>query len=356
MSATTRAVRVLECTANGELRHPGLLSVESGVRLVFTTRPSPGLDLSSLVLWTNCPLSPGDQFRRHTFVCLEGFVESTGDWATYIDVELPGCFEFFLEFDHHEGARGGGPGEPGDEVQVLPDALKHRGPLLRFVVQPVLTVSLSVPRAGASASSLAPHPLLPGIAVLPHEDLEEVRTPFPLEGMTLQTQLTRCLGPIDGWLRHSSLDSALSWAAGVNSGKVRGSAGPASTSAGAPGAAPTLVVSGALAEPIACKYNALHFTPPQVLGGSASCYSLRDQLALDGGMFQGNACVEGVVRSVMAHAGGGSSSSSASAAAAQCAAPCPAHPAQRAAAGGARALSPGGPHAADAAHALPGPH
>ena len=131
------SVRVLELQGDGHPRHPGLLCVENGVRLVFAMRPGPSVDLSSVVVWTNCPLSPSDAFRRHTFICLEGQVENTGDWATYIDVGLPGCFEFFLEFNHQDEAAllppggGGGGGGGGGEGGALSSRARLRARIPR---------------------------------------------------------------------------------------------------------------------------------------------------------------------------------------------------------------------------------
>ena len=105
---------------------------------------------------------------------------------------------------------------------------------------------------------------------------EDVALPLPLDGLCLQTQLTRCLGPIDGWLRF------------VRDGVTR-----------------ERMLAGTLAEPLACKFNMLHFTPVQRLGGSNSAYSLSDQLCLEWEIFAGNAAVNAAVASVKREMGPG---------------------------------------------------
>ena len=59
MATAPLVIRVLELSDDGALRHPGLLCVELGARLVFSMRPSPRVDLASVVVWTNSPLVPG---------------------------------------------------------------------------------------------------------------------------------------------------------------------------------------------------------------------------------------------------------------------------------------------------------
>jgi hypothetical protein len=110
-----RAVRVLPLDARGAPPE-GLLSVEVGTRLVFSMRPSERAAASAAAVWTNCPLLPGEPFRRHVFSCLEGSDEGplnlNGDWQTYVDIARPGCFEFFVEFVER--------GQPPAAPQPLP--------------------------------------------------------------------------------------------------------------------------------------------------------------------------------------------------------------------------------------------
>jgi hypothetical protein len=312
----------------------GLLVVELGVQLVFQVRPSPRVNLSTLVLWTNAPQSRGAPFRRVLFSPLEGGIPdpaSTGDWEAVLDVEHPGCFEFFIEFSprrdgtetaltptargagqpsgsdggsgggfssaHSLGSWGsaaeGGSGEPlsasasagAADAAAAPPPSPSRGPLGRFVVHPQLSVRLLRP-LGAPPSEVVADPLLPALSA-PAGPCEELVFPLAPDGLTLQTQLTRCLGPIDGWLRYVPLSEALREAGGGDAG-------------GGGEGARRVVVAGTLAEPLALKFNMLHFSPPQRLGGSHSCYSLREQQCLDWDLFAGNAAVEAAARAACA--------------------------------------------------------
>lgn len=95
-----------------------------------------------------------------------------------------------------------------------------RGPKVRFVVEPQLCVQ---------------------------------GKPLPLESLSQQTVLTRCLGPLANW-------------------------------------------DAALAETIAAGYNSVHFTPVQALGESGSAYSIYDQLRLSADIFRGQPDVEDAVK------------------------------------------------------------
>ena len=99
--------------------------------------------------------------------------------------------------------------------------LPTRGPKVRFVVEPVLFVGGKL---------------------------------LPMEGISQQTVLTRCLGPLWHW-------------------------------------------DAALAETIACGYNSVHFTPVQQLGESGSAYSIYDQLQLAADIFKGQPDVEDAIES-----------------------------------------------------------
>ena len=394
--APPRAVRVIELDASGVPAYSGLHLLEVGTRLVFNVRPNARIDLGSLAIWTNCPVSPGQEFRRHTYSCVEGSDEGTvnGDWQAYVDLWLPGAFEFFAEFDRFDdgtGVGGSTVSTPSATVTRAPHATQaadagivrvsapdqsRRGPVSRFVVQPELVIRLlrpvssrasqavepptsAAPQAGSSpdddedvveatqdaveealmpsaaqpldlgtvpsveaAGSLggcatgqcvplrlddgdgrsgtpralgvehAPAlvaSLLPALAPPRSEHsgdkddgatdattaYEAIALPLPLEGICLQTQLTRCLGPIDGWLRFTRTASD-------------GAGGRCAT-------ASELVLTGTLAEPLALKFNMIHLTPVQTLGCSRSAYSIGDQLTLEPTMFAGNRVVNGAL-------------------------------------------------------------
>jgi hypothetical protein len=324
-----RRVRVIDLNTEGAAQ-PGLLIIEIGVELIFRLRPTPRIDFSSCALWTNAPKDAGTPFRRVAFSPLEGGIPQpcvTGDWEASLVVVHPGCFEFFLEFaprrdgtetaltpasrgagqprgsaggsafssahslgnweSGEEGVGGAAGGSGGSCAGAPREAAPppSRGPLGRFVVQPQLSVRLSRP-LGAPCGEEA-DPLLPALSA-PRGPCEELVFPLAPEGLTLQTQLTRCLGPIDGWLRYAPLAEALREAGCGGDGFGVGDA------PGGEGA--RRVVSGTLAEPLAQKFNMLHFSPPQRLGGSRSCYSLKEQLCLDWDLFAGNGVVEAAVR------------------------------------------------------------
>jgi hypothetical protein len=308
----------------------GLLEVELGTALVFTLRPSPRVDFSSLTLWTNAPQAPDAPFRRFTFAPLEGGIPepmSAGDWVATLSVVHAGCFEFFVEFaprkDGTEVAltpAARGPGQPSGSGEVgSGSALSavrssfvsewdstsgsgeaggvcggppppSRGPLGRFVVQPQLSVRLARPVSGSSGGcGVAPDALLPGLSA-PTGCCEELVLPLAPDGLSLQTQLTRCLGPIDGWLRYEPLAEAAR-AAGLEADGGGGDGGGGGGGSGNDDVGARIVVTGTLAEPLALRFNMLHFSPPQRLGGSRSCYSLKEQLCLDWDLFAGNAAV-----------------------------------------------------------------
>lgn len=168
--------------------------------------------------------------------------------------------------------------------------------------------------------------VLPGLALQPGLHHEEALLPLPLEGITLQTQLVRCLGPIDSWLRYVDIKQAAAAAdAGMPGALPQGLGvvqqyGPsqASIDQGPPSdlVPASTVVVGSLAEPLACKFNFLHFTPVQRLGGSNSCYSLADQLCLEWETFAGNAAVNAAAARVLKDCGGWANNSTTVAAAA----------------------------------------
>lgn len=166
-----------------------------------------------------------------------------------------------------------------------------------------------VPRTDSSTAALLPGLALPGIYLsaggykmssgqrLPR--YEAVTLPLPLEGITLQTQLTRCLGPIDGWLRYAPDPAGGMGGSGLSASPSVpvsvGATAPTGGSSSSSSSLPPLMLVGTLAEPLALRYNMLHFTPVQRLGGSHSAYSLSDQLCLEWEAFAGNGAVNGAV-------------------------------------------------------------
>ena len=141
--------------------------------------------------------------------------------------------------------------------------------------------------------------LLPGLALPRGVTTETLVLPLPLDGLSLQTQLTRCLGPIDGWLRYVDAELAAAQAESDPVG-VRYDDESATLACAPHAAMRTLAVSGTLAEPLASKYSMLHFTPPQRLGDSGSCYSLRDVTMLNWDLFVGNVAVARALATVLA--------------------------------------------------------
>ncbi|MBN3273908.1 GDE enzyme, partial [Polyodon spathula] len=157
----------------------------SGYELQF--RLGPTLQGKAVNVYTNFP-SPGEKFNRQAFRTLE-WINPTGreddsDKFCKLDLTVAGSYEY--HFDN------------GEEV-------KHGGGYI--VVDPVL-------RVGADNHVL------------------------PLDCISIQTYLSKCLGPLDEW----------------------------------PDRLRVAKESG---------YNMIHFTPLQTLGLSRSCYSLADQLELN---------------------------------------------------------------------------
>ena len=129
-----------------------------------------------------------------------------------------GAFELFVEFTLLNPSMLAKCAVIG-EMDADGDAIPVRGPKIRFVVEPKL--------------------------IIRGEQL-------PLEAITQQTVLTRCLGPISHW-------------------------------------------DACLAESVQAGYNAIHFTPVQELGESGSAYSIYDQLRLSWDLFQGQTDVQEAV-------------------------------------------------------------
>lgn len=158
--------------------------------------------------------------------------------------------------------------------------------LLPGLVPPLLRPAIAAAAAAAAAaSSPSSFP-----SSFPCAAYRPLLLPLPLEGICLQTQLTRCLGPIDGWLRYVR-SPPLPAAAAAAAGQSPGPPPPPRAGGGE-----SWALTGTLAEPLSCKFNMLHFTPLQRLGGSSSAYSLADQHCLEWELFAGNRAVNAAVR------------------------------------------------------------
>ncbi|XP_044288195.1 glycogen debranching enzyme isoform X1 [Varanus komodoensis] len=161
-----------------------LFRLEQGFELQF--RLGPTLQGKHVTVYTNYP-APGETFDRHKFRCLSWHNptgrEDDSDKYCKLDLEISGSYQYY--FCQEDQRSGGG----------------------YIVVDPIL-------RVGADNHEL------------------------PLDCVTLQTYLAKCLGPFDGW------EDRL---------KVAKESG----------------------------YNMIHLTPVQKLGRSRSCYSLADQMEVN---------------------------------------------------------------------------
>uniref|UniRef100_A0A672NX71 Glycogen debranching enzyme n=1 Tax=Sinocyclocheilus grahami TaxID=75366 RepID=A0A672NX71_SINGR len=161
-----------------------LFRLEQGFELQF--RLGPTLQGKHVHVHTNYP-AEGERFERHKFRVLD-WINPTGreddsDKFCTLDLKISGSYQYY--FGHGSGKSGGG----------------------YIVVDPVLRVG-------------------------------EDNHVLPLDCISIQTYLSKCLGPLDEWLDRL---------------RVAKEAG----------------------------YNMIHFTPLQTLGESRSCYSLADQLELN---------------------------------------------------------------------------
>uniref|UniRef100_Q0IHS6 Amylo-1, 6-glucosidase, 4-alpha-glucanotransferase n=1 Tax=Xenopus tropicalis TaxID=8364 RepID=Q0IHS6_XENTR len=179
----SKQVRVLQLNDMEKL-DKRLFRLEQGFELQF--RLGPTLQGKDVTVYSNYP-PPGAVYDRQTFHPLQWHNptgrEEDSDKFCKLDLKIAGSFQYhFLQGDQKNGEG-------------------------YIVVDPVL-------RVGADNRAL------------------------PLDCITLQTYLSKCLGPLDEW------EDRL---------KVAKEAG----------------------------YNMIHFTPLQTLGESRSCYSLADQLQLN---------------------------------------------------------------------------
>ncbi|XP_051556347.1 glycogen debranching enzyme-like isoform X2 [Myxocyprinus asiaticus] len=162
-----------------------LFRLEQGFELQF--RLGPTLQGKHVRVHTNYP-AEGERFERHKFRALDWINptarEDDSDKFCTLDLQVSGSYQYY--FGHGDEEKSGGG---------------------YIVVDPVL-------RVGADNHVL------------------------PLDCISIQTYLSKCLGPLDEWLDRL---------------RVAKEAG----------------------------YNMIHFTPLQTLGVSRSCYSLADQLELN---------------------------------------------------------------------------
>lgn len=172
---------------------------------------------------TNSP-QDGGKFDRHTFRDVSVSVPDPLDGACQacISVSVPGSIDIVVLLTaHHDGTMTClGPVAGGlRETSAFAGVERLRdGPELRKNVIRVLA-----------------HPLLRAERI--GEDGSRWQQVVPLEALRVQTNLTRCLGPLSGWAEQ-------------------------------------------LQEPICSGFNVVHLTPPQRLGRSGSAYSVLDQLCL----------------------------------------------------------------------------
>ncbi|XP_028666965.1 glycogen debranching enzyme isoform X1 [Erpetoichthys calabaricus] len=180
----SKQIRVLMLNDMEKLER-ALFRLEQGFELQF--RLGPTLQGKAVKVYTNYP-APGDKFERHNFRALDWFNptgrEDDSDKFCKLDLQIAGSFEYYFGYGDKPKSGGG-----------------------YIVVDPVL-------RVGADNHIL------------------------PLDCISIQTYLAKCLGPLDEWLDR------------LRVAKESG-------------------------------YNMIHFTPLQTLGLSRSCYSLADQLELN---------------------------------------------------------------------------
>ncbi|XP_033960867.1 glycogen debranching enzyme isoform X2 [Pseudochaenichthys georgianus] len=179
-----KQIRVLMLNEKENLERT-LFRLEQGFELQF--RLAPSLQGKRVMVHTNYPLE-GKQFKRNLFHVLAWSYptgrEDDSDKFCSLDLEIAGSYQYYFGYGATERSGGG-----------------------YIVVDPVL-------RVGADDHVL------------------------PLDCITIQTYLSKCLGHLDDWADR------------LRVAKESG-------------------------------YNMIHFTPLQTLGESRSCYSLADQLSLN---------------------------------------------------------------------------
>ncbi|KAJ8012292.1 hypothetical protein DPEC_G00067150 [Dallia pectoralis] len=184
MSLEAKQVRVLVLNDMEQLGRT-LFRLDQGFELQF--RLGPTLQGKNVCVYTNYP-ALGEHFNRHTFHALDWHNptgrEDDSDKFCSLDLQTAGSYEYY--FGHGDVEKSGGG---------------------YLVVDPQL-------RSGADQFHV------------------------PLDCITIQTYLSKCLGHLDDWADR------------LRVAKESG-------------------------------YNMIHFTPLQTLGKSRSCYSLADQLSLN---------------------------------------------------------------------------
>ena len=113
-------VVALRLRSNGEPVSNGLLKVPLGCTLRFQIDPG-CRDLTTLVLWTNCPVH-GKAYERTRFHSVPGGKYEIGSeyWQADILVNVSGAFEFFVQSAAHIGWPCSGAGELCVHLLSLP--------------------------------------------------------------------------------------------------------------------------------------------------------------------------------------------------------------------------------------------
>lgn len=190
-----------------------------------------------------------------------------------MELHRPGAFEFFLEYEpirdlcliaHSPSRTSAHDSHPYDDPawvdraesaahEAYGDFSEDDSPVAKVSGSRVLAQSSPLPGRGPSASERS-DPVrfvcTPNLRIrgAPQEGTDANEEALPYAGITLQTQVTRCLGPLRHW----------AWT---------------------------------LAAPVRSGYTMIHFTPVQKRGASGSAYSIWDQLTLDPELFRGDSDV-----------------------------------------------------------------
>jgi len=184
------AISSLRFLSNGDPEFPVGIFVPRFATLRFILEAGSPLCTRSPRVLTNYP--DAGPFAREVFHELQrASVSVDGDWFCDIDICTAGSFDYYLTWSN------------------LNTSERAKGNVGHFVVDPILKVNNRV---------------------------------LPPQAISLQTHLTKCLGPLTNWEKHFKLSSSLG-------------------------------------------YNAIHLSPVQELGGSNSAYSIRNHLAISPNLF-----------------------------------------------------------------------